>query len=143
LKKPTRCICSLLLLVGAPALVGRAAADSCDDPLALSIQRTRASWSVQANASPADAARADTWIQTELRLIDAACARGKDVEAAWRLEQVQRGIALLRRVAQNRPGCQAKLGFASPCVLTADLAAGRRTMNVEPTPSTLSAVTSP
>ncbi len=78
-----------------------------------------------------------------MKLIDAACARGKDVEAAWRLEQVQRGIALLGRTAQTRPSCQAKLGFASSCSLSADLAAGRRTMNVEPTPSTLSAVTSP
>jgi len=78
-----------------------------------------------------------------MKLIDAACARGKDVEAVWRLEQVQRGIALLRRTAQLRPGCQAKLAFATSCSLSADLVAGRRTLNVEPTPSTLSAVTSP
>jgi hypothetical protein len=131
------------MLVAGPALVGAVAAETCDDPLALSIQRTRASWSEQANASPADAARADSWIQVEMKLIDAACARGKDVEAAWRLEQVQRGIALLRRAAAVRRGGQAKLRFASSCSLSADLAAGRRTMNVEPTPSTLSAVTSP
>jgi len=142
LNKLTRRICPLLLVAG-PLLVGRAAADTCDDPLASSIQRTKASWSSRANASPADAARADTWIQTEMKLIDAACARGKDVEAVWRLEQVQRGIALLRRTAQLRPGCQAKLAFATSCSLSADLVAGRRTLNVEPTPSTLSAVTSP
>ncbi len=53
-----------------------------------------------------------------------------------------RGRGACRNAAQIHPSCHTKLGLTS-CVLSADLVAGRRTMNVEPTPSTLSAVTSP
>jgi hypothetical protein len=81
--------------------------------------------------------------RSELLLIDDACRRGKDVEAAWRLEQVQAHLEVTRLGASARRRCHATLRLSGACSLTADARTGSRTMNVEPTPSRLSATTSP
>ncbi len=129
----------LLIFGSAMAGAAEAAAESCDVPLARAIQATKALWSAQPHG--------DDYAKTfgELALIDAACTRGKDVEAAWRLEQIQRPLApraVPQRVAV-RSHCQTSVRFSNSCSLVADARTGRRTLNVDPTPSTLSALTSP
>ena len=83
------------------------------------------------------------WMQGELRRIIEACSRGRDVEAAWRLEQLQGNITAARKAALPQRSCQATSRVDASCALAADMRSGRRTMNVEPTPSRLSANTSP
>jgi hypothetical protein len=124
--------------------IGTAAAASCDPALARSIQATKAAWSSQGvDASPIPGGLGSKWIPSELQLIDEACTRGEDVEAVWRLEQVQKRLTLAPKTVPRRSRCQARLRFVSSCSMIAAARTGRRTMNVEPTPSTLSAATSP
>ncbi len=124
----------LLVLGTAISCAAEAAAGGCDAPLARSIQATKTLWSARPEGN--------SDIHGELQLIDEACARGKDVEAAWRLEQIQRRLAD-RRSAPARLRCQAGVRLSNSCSLVADARIGRRTLNVDPTPSTLSALTSP
>jgi hypothetical protein len=140
-RRPLLVISGLACFAGT---IGSAAAESCDPPLARSIQATKAAWSSRAvdTAAITDTATRD-WIPSELRLIDEACTRGKDVEAAWRLEQIQKRLTVAMKTSPVRSRCQTRLRFANSCSLLAVANTGRRTMNVEPTPSTLSAATSP
>ena len=144
-----------LLGLGAMYLFSAAAAgQGCDPSLAQSIgavQRIVESlhatkpgqFRVAAVDGSEHSAEHAQWMQGQLRLINEACMRGGDVEAAWRLEQVQETLSPLRRAGSVRHGCQATSRFDATCMLSADARMGRRTMNVEPTPSRLSAITSP
>jgi hypothetical protein len=82
------------------------------------------------------------WMQRELRLIDEACLRGGDVEAAWRLEQLQGSLISARRGKRNASDV-GRSRDSTPPVLSADARMGRRAINVESAPSRLSANTSP
>jgi len=140
-RRPLLVISGLACLAGT---IGTAAAESCDPPLARSIQATKAAWFSRSAATAAVAGTTTTeWIPGELRLIDEACTRGKDVEAAWRLEQIQKRLTVAMQTSPARSRCQTRLRLPNSCSLLAVASTGRRTMNVEPTPSTLSAATSP
>jgi len=139
-----------VLLICAPA----AFADSgCDAPLAQAIGDVR--WLVEslredkpsqsrivAQDGSVFSAGEARWLRQQLQLIDGACERGAEVEAAWRIEAMLDSLKP-RASAFRRPRDRCQV-FAVPselCALTADR--GRRTVKVEPTPSRLSTSISP
>lgn len=138
-------------LTGALGLDERSPADVCEPALSASIESAKNTVaSMRVDAMPE--------LRGELGLIDEACRRGREVEAAYRLEHVQAGIAATGKPKaaplKARGACagsraaacgrrHATLLFAAACSSTAVACTGRRTMNVDPTPSRLSAATSP
>jgi hypothetical protein len=78
------------------------------------------------------------WMRQQLQLIDQACLRGAEVEAAWRIEALLDNLKLrpaARWRSENR--CQAAPVLSEVCSF--DVAErGRRTVKMEPTPSRLS-----
>jgi hypothetical protein len=78
------------------------------------------------------------WMRQQLQLIDQACLRGAEVEAAWRTEALLDMLKLrpaARRHTEDR--CQAAPALNEACPF--DVAdRGSRTVKVEPTPSRLS-----
>lgn len=103
--------------------------------------------SVQGTIDALQSGPSSNWMHDELRLISEACARGGDLEAAWRVEKLQGQLASARSrqaaARGTRGSCQATSRAEFTCDLSADTRAGRRMMKVEPTPSRLSANTSP
>jgi hypothetical protein len=73
------------------------------------------------------------WMRGELGLIRAACARGKDVEAVWRLEQVQSRMASTPRSTPARQSCQAPARGGEKCPLTPETRSARRKTANAPT----------
>jgi hypothetical protein len=78
------------------------------------------------------------WLRQQLQLIDGACVRGAEVEAAWRIEAMLDSLkprpSTFGRV---RDRCQASSVASEWCALES-VDRGRRTVKVEPTPSRLS-----
>ena len=84
------------------------------------------------------------WVRGEFRLIDEACARGRDVEAVSRLEQVEASLEPPRKPpARSRRRCRTTLGFSNVCTLTADARGGNRKMTVDRSSARLSAANPP
>ena len=117
------------------------AAAGCDEPLVGTVRSAHAlvaSWfsdTRRGEPSPADM----KWLRRRFELIDAACQRGGDVEAAWRVE------AVLERL-EKRAGPLSRLTGGShrgPGVVTdgGSVAAtpvdGSRPVNAEPSASRL------
>ncbi|MFI4889505.1 MAG: hypothetical protein ACHQIL_03135 [Steroidobacterales bacterium] len=93
-----------LALAGGLLLATTSTALSCGAPLTSSILTVQRLLEV----APHDGAHSQrikwsdadiSWMHGELELIHDACSRGRDVEAAWRLEQVQ-----LRMASAGNPG---------------------------------------
>ncbi len=127
-------------------LSARTLALGCEPVVVASIAAVKSTLhSRAAEARDGDLAAANLgWMQDELRLIDEACTRGRDVEAVWRLEQVQAGLdPPPRQSAPSRPRCHTTLRFSGVCSLTADARSGSRKMNVDPAPPRLSAAATP
>lgn len=127
---------SLLLLSARTLALG------CEPVIVASIAAVKSTLhSRAAEARDGDLAAANSgWVQHELRLIDEACTRGRDVEAVWRLEQVQAGLEPPpKQPAASRPRCHSTPRFSGVCALTADARSGGRKMNVDLAPSRLSA----
>jgi len=143
----------ILMAPGASAL-----ADSCEPALTAAIANVAKT--VDGLGAGAAAAHGEMWFIAD------ACRRGKDVEAAWRLERVQAALESpppLENPPRVAPGgargarigaadggrhrgiarAQATLRFADEFTAAAVVRTGSRTMNVDPTPSRLSAMTSP
>ncbi len=76
-----------------------AAAETCAPTLTESILVAKRAVDSLVTDTPA--------MRMELSLIDDACRRGKDVEAAWRLEQVQAHLVATRRAVPPRLGPRA------------------------------------
>lgn len=131
---PPRRLCQIGIALALTSAAGAQAGEQCDPALAQSIR------TVQSNVESLRAGKSDL-VALKLRLIGEACAHGRDLEAAWRLEQLQDQLIASRNAA--RASCQATSRSAFTCNLSADAAVGRRTINVDPTPSRLSAITSP
>lgn len=139
------------LLMGAPA----AFADSgCDAPIANAIHDVR--WLIESlhedkpsqgriigsDGGVYSAAEA-RWMRQQLQLIDAACVRGAEVEAAWRIEALIDSLKLRAATSRHsRDRCQAAPESSELCSFESG-DRGRRTVKVEPTPSRLSTSISP
>ncbi len=78
------------------------------------------------------------WVREQLQLIDQACVRGGEVEAAWRIEALIESLKL-RPAARQRAAdrCQAIPALSEFCSFNV-AERGRRTVKVEPTVSRLS-----
>jgi hypothetical protein len=124
------------MLLALWSAAGAHAHEQCEPALMQSIR------TVQDSVDALHRPKSDA-VSLEFRLIGEACARGRDLEAAWRLEQLQAQLIAVRNAARARSGCQATSSAGFLCTVSADADAGRRTMNVDPTPSRLSAITSP
>ena len=72
-----------------------------------------------------------SWMREQLQMIDSACLRGGDVEAAWRVEAL---FQRLQREGARAASVQAG-SLGEPVVLTARH--GSRMVKVEPSPSRL------
>jgi hypothetical protein len=133
---------TLTLLLSAGAQAG----EQCASSMAQSIRNVQNALDTLRSGSndgakyPPNQAR---WMQEELRMISEACARGSELEAAWRLEQIQDRMAAPRKPIAGTGTCQATSSAELSCALSADARIGRRTVNVEPIPSRLSTNTSP
>jgi hypothetical protein len=143
-----------MLAVSAAMLLCPAAhaQQQCDPSVARFIQDTQKTidtlQSIEADRVPMALGTEHTpgnmqWMQAELRRIGEACTRGRDVEAVWRLEKLQGYVLAAHTTAAPRSSCQATSRADAACTRAADAVSGRRTKNVEPTPSRLSANTSP
>jgi hypothetical protein len=128
----------LILLVPAAHATG-----GCDERLVDTVRSARA----LVSALPADPRAGELgadevrWIREQLELIDAACLRGGDVEAAWRLEAI---LEHLKRVPPRAHLSGIQDGSATGAV--ASMATGRRgsrTVKVEPIASRLTTSTVP
>ncbi|MGO8857836.1 MAG: hypothetical protein ACLQO1_19290 [Steroidobacteraceae bacterium] len=75
-----------------------AEAQSCDPSLTISIHATE-QLVYSLSAGDVQSAR---WMHGELGLIREACSRGNDVEAAWRLEKIQLGVANAGKLEPER-----------------------------------------
>jgi hypothetical protein len=75
-----------------------AEAQSCDPSLTISIHATE-QLVYSRSAGDVQSAR---WMNGELGLIREACSRGNDVEAAWRLEKIQLGMANAGKLAERQ-----------------------------------------
>jgi hypothetical protein len=124
------------IAVALSSAAGVQAGEQCEPALMQSIR------TVQNSVESTHNVNSDA-VALKLRLIGEACSHGRDLEAAWRLEQLQGQLNAARKISQTRASCQATSSAAFICALSADAASGRRTINVDPTPSRLSAITSP
>jgi hypothetical protein len=59
------------------------------------------------------------WMHDELELIREACSRGRDVEAAWRLEEVQRRMKIIGQSLPARTPCRVMARTRGNCTLAA------------------------
>lgn len=145
-------------MVGSPGQVYSAdlANTSCEPLMSQAVRRAHALtdllWPDPSGRTPSssglEAVGAPTqqrWVRDQLRLIEEACARGSDVEAVWRLEDVQDVLQAQRnpRSGIQPSRCQMTTRLATGCAVAADLSMGRRTVNVEPAPSRLSTAIAP
>jgi hypothetical protein len=127
---------------------GAQAGEQCASSMAQSIRNVQNALDTLRSGSNDGAkysANQARWMQEELRMISEACARGSELEAAWRLEQIQGRMAAPRKpsAGTGTGTCQATSSAEFSCALSADARIGRRTVNVEPIPSRLSTNTSP
>jgi hypothetical protein len=114
------------------------ATTGCDGRLVDTVRSARA----LVSALPADTRAGELgsdevrWIREQLQLIDAACQRGGDVEAAWRVEAI---LEHLKRVPPRPHPGGVQEGSATGAA--ASMAIGRRgsrTVKAEPIASRLS-----
>jgi hypothetical protein len=122
----------LILLVPTAHATG-----GCDERLVDTVRGARA----LVSALPADTRAGEfgadevRWLREQLQLIDAACLRGGDVEAAWRVEAI---LEHLKRVSPRAHLNGLQEGSAMGAA--ASMAVGRRgsrTVKVEPIASRL------
>jgi len=84
-----------------------------------------------------------SWMRRELRLIRDACSRGRDVEAVWRLEQVQLRVATLVQSSSARPSCRVMGILHTNCPVAANPQDVKRKADIDPTARWLLVSTSP
>jgi hypothetical protein len=123
------CVFATLVVLGLVAglpFSSRASAETCDPSLTNSIHALeRAVNSIAiASADPVATQRNNDdnirWMHGELELIREACSRGRDVEAAWRLEDVQLRLKTVVQSSPARPFCRVTGRMHGNCPLTAD-----------------------
>jgi hypothetical protein len=56
------------------------------------------------------------WMRGELALIRDACSRGREVEAVWRIEAIQRRIIAAHELIARRASCQVRERIGVHCV---------------------------
>jgi len=121
--------------------------ETCDLPLTASIQAVeRAVDLLPLDAADPSAVKPDEnvrWMRFELGLIREACSRGSEVEAVWRLEQIQSRMTMAAKPAPVRQPCRAAAHVGGKCPLTPDAHGGRRKTHIEATPSRSAATKSP
>jgi len=134
------------LLLAAPAAF---ADSSCDAPLVQAVRDVREVVDSLADGKPSHARAAEPgsnvayanearWMREQLQLIDEACRRGAEVEAAWRVEAL---LDSLKAHASSGPRADDRRQAApalSDAWLVEIAARGKRTVKAEPTPSELS-----
>ena len=128
----------VLGLVAGPPFSSRASAETFDPSLTNSIHALeRAVNSIAiASADPVATQRNSDnirWMHGELALIREACSRGRDVEAAWRLEEVQLRMKTVAQSSPARPFCRVTGRMHGNCPLTADSRGVKRKAGIEPT----------
>jgi hypothetical protein len=72
------------------------------------------------------------WIRGELALIRDACSRGREVEAVWRIEAVQRRIIAAHQWIARRASCRVRERVDVHCVHSPSKSSARRRPSIEP-----------
>jgi hypothetical protein len=131
------------LTLAAPVVMGlaygllfssEALARTCDPPLTASIHTVEHAVDLlPIDGADPSAVTQDTenirWMRGELELIREACSRGSDVEAVWRLEQVQSRMTLALKLATRRQTCRVAARVGGKCPLTRQDRGARRKAN--------------
>ena len=123
---------AMMVIVGMMALSSACAAGACERQVAVAVRDAHSQVAELRRGTPVDL----QWLRQQLQMIDSACERGGEVEAAWRVE------AVLRRL-QRRAGTRARRIQPVPFTGEALMRRGSRIVKADPFPSRLSTLMLP
>jgi hypothetical protein len=112
---------------------------SCDAKLVDTVRSAHALVSTLSADTRPGGLRADDmrWMREQLQLIDAACSRGGDVEAAWRVEAVLERLKRVPARSHVMGGLQEAPALGDAAGSVAMVRRGSRTVKAEPSASRL------
>jgi hypothetical protein len=132
--KMIRLAASVLIALAHGLLVPSAAfALDCEPSLTTAIRTVETQVDVLADLSVAQ--RDDDnvgWVRGELALIRDACSRGREVEAVWRIEAVQRRIIAAHKWMARRASCRVRERVDVHCVHSPSKSSARRQPPIAP-----------
>jgi hypothetical protein len=121
-------------------LLSTAYADAgCDEQLVDTVRSAHALVSTLSADTRPGGPRTDDmrWMREQLQLIDAACSRGGDVEAAWRVEAVLERLKRVPARSHLTGGLQEAPAMGDAAGSVAMVRRGSRTVKADPSASRL------